>query len=155
MDNERKQRDDELGALWRKDGGQKPDFFTGSCVCPHCHAKTDIVVFQNGFKTADNHPEFRILKSKPREEGRPSTRRDEAQYQRPQTTVLPPNQHTVGKAEPSWPRRGQQVDPFERETQQPFPNRERTAERAAVQSGRGDWTKDVPPVDVDESDIPF
>lgn len=56
-----KKDDDEIGALWAKTGA-KGDYFTGTVNGER------IVVFKNGNKKSDKSPDFRILKSKPKEQ---------------------------------------------------------------------------------------
>lgn len=63
---------DEIGALWEKDG-PKGKYFTGTV------AGQRVVVFRNGNKRSDKQPDWRVLKSKPREESaeaRPFTDKD-------------------------------------------------------------------------------
>lgn len=56
---------DNIGALWLKDG-KKGKFFSGSIELEGI--KTQIVVFKNTKKTKENHPDYNILLSKPRQE---------------------------------------------------------------------------------------
>jgi hypothetical protein len=170
MSNQPRQRDDELGALWRKRGDGKPDFFTGSCICPECGVKTDIVAFENGFRQSENQPEYRILKSRPKGDGRhaPSTRRDEQErLPAPRTSdqlrdPKPPSRFATlggrdeqgprGNRPPApqaatWPPRGQQVS---RNRQQP--SEEWDSRNNA--KGADDWTGAIPHP-ADEDDIPF
>jgi hypothetical protein len=121
-------KDDELGALWEKEGPKGP-YMTGSVTVDG--KKTDIVVFRNHFRTKDNHPAFRILRSRPKEE-RTSTRRDEQQYQRPQ------------EAEPWQPATRRQAVP-------------RPAPRPAQRRQEGNWADEVPhPAEIDDDDgVPF
>lgn len=58
------QNPDEIGALWKKTSA-KGDYFTGTVNGER------IVVFANGNKANDKAPDFRILKSKPREQAAP------------------------------------------------------------------------------------
>jgi hypothetical protein len=53
-------KNDKLGALWVK-SGPKGEYFTGQI------GEQKIVVFQNGFKTEEKHPDWIIFKSRPRE----------------------------------------------------------------------------------------
>lgn len=135
MDNH---RETELGALWRKEGPSGP-FMTGSVQVEG--VKVDIVVFPNGFKEKDNQPDFRILKSRPREE-RESTRRDERQYQRPREEAprRPQEPQRAGRAQ--WPDAPSHASP-------------RSAGRP--QPAAKDWTEEVPPhpIDPDDDSIPF
>lgn len=55
----------ELGVLWEKDGNRGP-YFTGSLEIDG--TKHQIVVFKNGNKRSEKAPDWRILKSKPREQ---------------------------------------------------------------------------------------
>lgn len=52
-------KDDKLGALWQKTG-PKGDYFTGEIN------GQKIVIFANGFKQSDKHPDWIIYKSVPR-----------------------------------------------------------------------------------------
>lgn len=52
--------EDKIGALWFKQKNGK-DYFTGEVN------GQKIVVFQNGFKQSDKHPDYVIYKSKPAE----------------------------------------------------------------------------------------
>lgn len=60
MADETKKNPDELGALWMKTGS-KGDFMTGTIN------GVNVVCFRNDRKTG-NQPDWRVLKSKPREE---------------------------------------------------------------------------------------
>ncbi len=57
-------REDKLGALWQK-SSDKGDFFSGEIEING--TKHAIVVFANGYKDAENKPDWIIYKSKPRE----------------------------------------------------------------------------------------
>lgn len=54
-----------IGALWKKES-QRGEFFSGNVEVNG--EKIQIVVFPNTYKKADNHPDYRILLSQPREE---------------------------------------------------------------------------------------
>lgn len=56
-------KEDKLGALWFKSKNGK-DFFTGEIEING--TKTQIVVFQNGFKDTDKKPDWIVYKSQPR-----------------------------------------------------------------------------------------
>jgi uncharacterized protein (DUF736 family) len=58
-------KDDKLGALWQKQKNGK-DYFSG--VLEINGTKHQVVVFANGFKDADNKPDWIIYKSQPREQ---------------------------------------------------------------------------------------
>ena len=58
----------ELGVLWEKTGG-KGQYFTGSIEIDG--VKHPIVVFKNGNKRNEKAPDWRILKSQPREKAEP------------------------------------------------------------------------------------
>lgn len=68
MDNaqgqQRQGREDELGALWRKQSKNGEDYFTGSIQVDG--QKVEIVVFANRYKKSDKQPDFRILRSRDR-----------------------------------------------------------------------------------------
>lgn len=51
---------DELGALWEKSGG-RGQYFTGTIN------GQKVVVFKNDRKSSDKHPDWRVLKAKPRD----------------------------------------------------------------------------------------
>ena len=57
-------KEDKLGALWNKNKNGK-DFFTGQVEIDG--VKHAIVVFSNGFKDADNKPDWIIYRSQPRQ----------------------------------------------------------------------------------------
>lgn len=57
-------KDDKLGALWFKTG-PKGDYFSGEVEIDG--TKHKLVVFANGFKDAENKPDWIIYKSRPRE----------------------------------------------------------------------------------------
>ncbi len=57
-------QDEKLGALWQKRKGDK-DFFTGSITIDG--VETKVVIFANGYKQQDKHPDWIIYKSKPRD----------------------------------------------------------------------------------------
>ena len=56
--------ENELGVLWEKSGA-KGTYFTGQLEIDG--VKTKVVVFKNGNKRNEKAPDWRILKSKPRE----------------------------------------------------------------------------------------
>lgn len=56
-----------IGALWSKTSG-RGDYFTGQIELAD-GSKLKIVVFRNGYKTEDKHPDWRIYESKPKEAG--------------------------------------------------------------------------------------
>lgn len=59
------QRDDELGALWEKEG-TRGTYMTGKIQ------GVSVVVFKNTNKRGEKQPDWRILKAKPREQQAPS-----------------------------------------------------------------------------------
>lgn len=59
-------QDEKLGALWQKSSG-RGDYFTGQITIDG--VTTKIVVFANKYRTEDKHPDWLILKSKPRADG--------------------------------------------------------------------------------------
>jgi uncharacterized protein (DUF736 family) len=56
------QNPDELGALWEKQGA-KGAYMTGTI------SGVKVVLFKNGNKANDKQPDWRVLKSKPRDGG--------------------------------------------------------------------------------------
>lgn len=56
---------DELGALWMK-SGQRGDYMTGTIN------GQKVVVFKNDRKQSENQPDWRVMKSKPRESVQPA-----------------------------------------------------------------------------------
>lgn len=63
--NERKKNDDEIGALWIKQGS-KGEFLAG-----HINDQ-QILVFPNSYKKNDRHPDYRIIKSRPKPQQAPA-----------------------------------------------------------------------------------
>ncbi len=59
------ENNDQCGALWVKDG-QRGKYMSG--VIEINGEKINIVVFKNGYKKEDKHPDYRILKSRPKNE---------------------------------------------------------------------------------------
>jgi len=57
--------EDQLGALWIKES-QKGPYLTGYIEVNG--EKINVVCFKNQYKTEDKHPDWQILKSKPREQ---------------------------------------------------------------------------------------
>ncbi len=53
-------KDDKLGALWVR-SGPKGDYMTGEIN------GVKVVIFTNGYKQTDKHPDYGVYKSKPRE----------------------------------------------------------------------------------------
>ena len=61
-----KQKDSEVGALWKKTG-PNGEYFTGTIM------GENVVVFRNRLKEpGDRKPDWRVLKSKPLSKDRPS-----------------------------------------------------------------------------------
>lgn len=54
---------DELGALWQKTG-KKGAWFSGTITING--EKIPIVVFPNNYKESDKHPDWKILRSRPK-----------------------------------------------------------------------------------------
>lgn len=52
----------EIGALWLKESKNGNSFFSGKI-----DGVGDVVVFANTKKTKENQPDYRVLKSRPRE----------------------------------------------------------------------------------------
>ena len=55
-------KDDNIGALWVKEGGRMSGYIEID------GKKTNIVLFVNTYKKEDKHPDYNILISKPRED---------------------------------------------------------------------------------------
>ncbi len=55
---------DELGCLWEKSGAKGP-YMTGTIN------GQKVVVFKNGNKRSEQQPDWRVMKSKPREDAAP------------------------------------------------------------------------------------
>jgi len=62
--NREQKREEELGALWKRQS-ERGEYFTGSVTLDG--VKTEVVVFPNGYKRSDKHPDFRILKARSRD----------------------------------------------------------------------------------------
>jgi uncharacterized protein (DUF736 family) len=60
-------REDELGALWLKEG-KNGTYMSGKLTTPGGE-EVQVVVFKNNYKKEEKHPDYRILKSKPKEAG--------------------------------------------------------------------------------------
>lgn len=75
-----KARSEKIGALWKKDkNGTK--FYTGVLELPG-QDTINIVVFHNGYKTSDKHPDYVIYVSRPKEQKEESDpARDDIGYQ--------------------------------------------------------------------------
>jgi len=59
------ENNDQIGAMWIKEG-QRGKYMSG--VIEINGEKINIVVFKNGYKKEDKHPDYRILKSRPKSE---------------------------------------------------------------------------------------
>ena len=57
-------RDDELGALWLKEG-KNGTYMSGKLTTPGGE-EVQVVVFKNNYKKEEKHPDYRILQSKPK-----------------------------------------------------------------------------------------
>jgi hypothetical protein len=57
-------KEDKLGALWQK-SSSKGDYFSGQIEING--TKHDVVIFANGYKQEDKHPDWIIYKSQLRE----------------------------------------------------------------------------------------
>jgi hypothetical protein len=55
---------DKIGALWARETRGGSEYYTGTIEFGGM--RQEIVIFRNGFKTADNHPFFIVYKSTPR-----------------------------------------------------------------------------------------
>lgn len=66
--------DDSIGALWIKDG-KNGKYMSG--VVEIDGAKHNIVVFKNGYKEKENQPDYRILKSKPKDAPKEDVKQDD------------------------------------------------------------------------------
>lgn len=60
--------EDNMGALWKK-SGPKGEYFSGMVEVGD--EKINIVVFPNSYKKAENQPDYRIMKSRPKGEQAP------------------------------------------------------------------------------------
>lgn len=58
--------EESVGALWIKTSSKNEKFLSG--VITIDGVAHQIVIFRNGFKKADNQPDWRIYKSKPKPE---------------------------------------------------------------------------------------
>lgn len=146
-DEQKPRRDDELGALWRKqtDDG-RPDYFTGSVQVGD--VKVDIVVFENQYRKADNHPEYRILRSRPKTE-RTSTRRDEQPQGRNAQTAQAYDSFDQ-RRDPRPPSRHETLG-VRPEDQPSFNPRSAFGKPKPVNGAKNaDWTDDVPHPVTDE-----
>lgn len=65
MSDYKSQNPDELGALWEKSGAKGP-YMTGTI------GGVKVVLFKNGNKSSEKQPDWRVLKSKPREDAAPA-----------------------------------------------------------------------------------
>lgn len=61
----------ELGALWEKSGRNGP-YMTGTI------SGVKVVVFKNGKKNSDKSPDWRVLKSVPKDGARPRSEADDS-----------------------------------------------------------------------------
>jgi uncharacterized protein (DUF736 family) len=57
-------KEDKLGALWQK-SSDRGDYFSGQIEING--VKHDIVIFSNGYKEEEKHPDWIIYKSQPRQ----------------------------------------------------------------------------------------
>ena len=64
--NNQQNKNQELGALWKKKSKAGMSFLSGYIV-DHDGARTDIVVFANGNKKNEKAPDYRLYVSKPLE----------------------------------------------------------------------------------------
>jgi len=75
MADQKRPSEQSVGALWRKTGA-RGDYFTGTIETNGGERNggetTKIVVFSNGHKTADKHPDFKIFLSRPRPDAAPT-----------------------------------------------------------------------------------
>lgn len=60
------EKQEELGALWAKKSSKGADYFSGTFTING--EKIPVVAFYNATKKNPNEPDYRILKSKPKEE---------------------------------------------------------------------------------------
>lgn len=60
----------DIGALWARESKKGDRFLTGHVTVGD--QKVEIVVFKNGYKSAENQPDYRIYLSEPREAPKPS-----------------------------------------------------------------------------------
>lgn len=58
-------KDDKIGALWARQTRDHADYFKGSIEIGG--QKHEVVVFRNGFKDSERHPDYIVYRSQPRE----------------------------------------------------------------------------------------
>ena len=63
-------KENDIGALWLKESKSGNKFMGG--VIEVNGEKINIVVFKNNYKEKENHPDYKILKSQPKEEQKPA-----------------------------------------------------------------------------------
>lgn len=61
-----KEKMESIGALWEKNSPKGAKYFAGSVEIDG--KKIPLVVFKNGYKKEDKHPDWKIFISKPKEE---------------------------------------------------------------------------------------
>ena len=60
-------RENELGALWKKTSKAGKPYMSGKIKTP-AGEELSVVVFTNDYKKEGKHPDYRIMKSEPRNE---------------------------------------------------------------------------------------
>jgi len=69
-------RENELGALWKKTSKAGKPYMSGKIKTP-AGEELSVVVFTNDYKKEEKHPDYRIMKSEPRNEQAQQQTRDE------------------------------------------------------------------------------
>lgn len=60
-------KEDNVGALWAKTAANGAEYFTGNVKIGDVEQK--VVIFENGYKETEKHPDYIIYKSKPKDKG--------------------------------------------------------------------------------------
>lgn len=84
--NNQQNKNQELGALWKKKSKAGMSFLSGYIV-DHDGARTDIVVFANGNKKNEKAPDYRLYVSKPLEGKQTANKAAPQKQQQPKKIV--------------------------------------------------------------------
>lgn len=57
-------KEDKIGALWAKQTRDNAEYFKGSIEIGG--TRQEVVIFRNGYKEADRHPDYIVYRSQPR-----------------------------------------------------------------------------------------